>query len=225
MIREIAQVREIVEYYTTNERLIQMLHIFDTQMNESFNMRVAEFAPKHKHYSRLYSLQHRVHHAIIIHNLGYISCYAELFSTLKLATCTVLDEWNRQREGKKIKKKVYDGQFETKRKRKYKLEEKNKEQLYLERSMTPKDGDYKVDGDRKKKWKKKQNDSDAPKPKRTRKPCDCGIRNMHFSSRYGLCARNKKNSKIANQDPTDETQPESVTCSIATDNQDISKLT
>ena len=135
--REIEQVWEIHEKYTSDQRLLQMRHSFDTQMKESFNMRIAEFAPKSKTFSRSDSLQHRVHHAIAIHNLGYRGSYSEIFASIKIPNCSVFDEWKKQKERKKHKKRAYDRQIKNKRKQAYKTEEKKKELLYLERSITP----------------------------------------------------------------------------------------
>ena len=55
-MKRIIDVYEILSKYTDNESLIEMLHNFDTQLNKSLNMRIAETAPKSKNFSRLHSL-------------------------------------------------------------------------------------------------------------------------------------------------------------------------
>ena len=212
--REIEQVREIHEKYTSDQRLLQMRHPFNTQMNESFNMRVAEFAPKSKSFSRSASLQHRINHAIAIHNLGYRASYSEIFASLKIPNCSVFDEWKKQKERKKKNKRAYDSQIKNKRKRAYKTEEKKKELLYLERSMTPKDGNYKCDKGEK---KEKESGGHAPKRKRKRNPCSCGQGRVHYSSKYEKCARNSENRNDTNDTSTYESEPNNVTCTSATD--------
>ena len=46
-----AAVKEVFERFTTDKKLLEMLHSFTTQGNESLNMRLAELAPKYKNYS------------------------------------------------------------------------------------------------------------------------------------------------------------------------------
>ena len=111
-----------------------MRHPFDTQMNESFNMRVAEFSPKSKTFSHSDCLQHRFHHAIAIHNLGYRASYSEIFASLKIPNCSVFDEGKKQKERKKQNKWAYDSQIKNKRKQAYKTEEK-KERVAIPRAF------------------------------------------------------------------------------------------
>ena len=50
-MKRIIDVYEILCKYTDDESLIEMLHDFDTQLNESLNMRTAETVPKSNNFS------------------------------------------------------------------------------------------------------------------------------------------------------------------------------
>ena len=48
------------EFYTTEEKINQYKHEFDTKINEGMNTCVAKYSPKNKHYSKSISLEARV---------------------------------------------------------------------------------------------------------------------------------------------------------------------
>ena len=59
--------------YITLERLIESLHLFDTQLNEALNNIVARYAPKNRTYRTTMSLSNRIAIVIGIHNMGHLS--------------------------------------------------------------------------------------------------------------------------------------------------------
>ena len=140
--REIDQVNKINNQFTTDQAIHEMNHPFTTQPNESINMRNAEGAPKHKHFSRSETLQHRVYTSIGIHNMGYANFYRAVGRLLSIE-CPFFLNWNEQRDVRKDNQKIYENTLEHKRKRAYKANAKRKEDIYLESIQTPKDGDYK----------------------------------------------------------------------------------
>ena len=226
--REIAQVKEIHAKFTTDEALRQMNHPWTTQPNESLNMRVAEYAPKHKHFSRSKMLQYRVYTAITIHNMGYSAFYASVARLLSIDSPYLL-HWNKKRDVRKDTKKVYDNKIDNKRKRVYKANAKRKEDIYLESIVTIKDGDYKPKRKKPKKRKPKKhtpkadgdttgmphNDGDEghdaipnsddndqrdkPKWRRNRKTCDCGQGRVHSNKNYADCKYNQNNNENIDQ--------------------------
>ena len=234
--REIEQIRKIHESYTTDEKLRQMHHPWNTQLNESLNMRLAEYAPKHRHFSRSDTLQHRVHTVIAIHNLGYLAFYSRVFHLLDIHDCPFALEWYEKRDLRKQTQKAYDTKFETKRKRAHKADAKRKELIFEERTKTPKDGDYKVQNQdkesaqKRKKAATKGTDSKAedqngggeekPKRRRSRKPCLCGKGGPHYNKNHKKCKFNPNR-----EETDDEVSKDKVSTSPATDSADIDKLT
>lgn len=53
-------VKEEHEHFTSDKKLMKMLHPHSLQCNESLNMRLCKLAPKHKNYSRTKSLDYQV---------------------------------------------------------------------------------------------------------------------------------------------------------------------
>ena len=70
--REIKQVGNIIEKYTSVERMREMQHNKDTQICESANyMLTGLFAPKDKNFSRTKSFDYRKCHVMCLHNDGH----------------------------------------------------------------------------------------------------------------------------------------------------------
>ena len=59
--------------YITPERLLECLHPFDTQLNESLNNVVARYAPKNRTYGTTMSLSNRISIVVGIHNMGHLN--------------------------------------------------------------------------------------------------------------------------------------------------------
>ena len=207
--REIDQVKKINNQFTTDQAIHEMNHPFTTQPNKSINMRTAEGAPKHKHFSRSETLQNRVYTTIGIHNMGYATFYQSVARLLSIE-CPVFLQWNEQRDVRKDKKIIYAKTLEHKSKRAYKAKTKRKEVIYLESIQTPKDGDYKPKKKKQKKSKPKKrmpnpttvppnnvnkghdailnsnekDNEEKPKRRRNRKTCDCGQGRVHLNRKY-----------------------------------------
>ena len=65
---EIEQVRRIIDKYTTDERIREMLHELDTQIYEAVNNALTFLAPKNKNFAQTNSLEYRIGHVISMHN-------------------------------------------------------------------------------------------------------------------------------------------------------------
>ena len=63
--------KSLLEPYKTGKVLIESLHFYDTQSNESFNQYITISAPQNKHYLEIDSLNNRVSCAVGIKNLGF----------------------------------------------------------------------------------------------------------------------------------------------------------
>ena len=74
--------KKVFYCFTTDEQLLEMLHRFTTQGNESLNMRGPELAPKYKNYSRTKSLDYRVQMVIGHHSVGMNTLYSPVFIEL-----------------------------------------------------------------------------------------------------------------------------------------------
>jgi hypothetical protein len=79
---------EKIERFITLERLLEVSHGLDTQVNESFNQSASWFAPKNKVYCSSMSLTNRLSMALGINSLGV----AEYFQRLYIALGIVMTE-------------------------------------------------------------------------------------------------------------------------------------
>ena len=75
---------EIWEKLTTDERLKECMHPFDSQINEALNTSVGKYAPKGRTYCTSMSLANRVLIAMGTHNLGYLQYWTRVFESLQL---------------------------------------------------------------------------------------------------------------------------------------------
>ena len=70
--------------FTSEERLLEMMHGMDTQKNEALNAGIAFKAPKHKNYSTSWSLVTRALTTVSINIVGYVQFYTRLFQILEI---------------------------------------------------------------------------------------------------------------------------------------------
>ena len=130
------------EHFTTDEKLIEMLHPHSTQCNESLNMRLCELAPKHKNYSRTKSLDYRVDMVAGHHNVGHHSFYTQVFETLSLNVDSNLSSFLKAKDAKRRRKKEHDVKPESKRHRRYRWQAKDQAQLLKLETADAKMGTY-----------------------------------------------------------------------------------
>ena len=120
----------------------EMRHEYNTQTNESLNMRAAEFAPKNKNFSRIDSLKYRIKNVIGIHNSGYLPFYIKLLAKMQVPVNIILHDWLENKDSSKQKATESNNKTSNKRKRAWKQSVKTKDELYIERTRGPKDGKY-----------------------------------------------------------------------------------
>ena len=180
-------VMEVHEFFTTDEKLLEMLHWHNTQLNESLNMRLVELAPKHKNYSRTKSLDYKVAMVAGHHNLGMIAYYTSVFKELNLDMDDSLMAWFRKKDYMKDRKKLNDCRPEVKARRRFKFEAKLKEDLYKESTAGPKDGTYKSGVALAKDASNKKRKSKGKK----RDFCDCKGMKPHKNKNSKFCLYGK----------------------------------
>ena len=173
---------------TSDEKLVEMKHTFDTQGNESLNMPNAEVAPKHKNFSRTPSLNWRIQNVIGVHNSGYEEFYNNVMKTLLIDPTSVTTSWLCTKDKQKAYQKKVSQDPANRRKRVYKRNTKSREEILVERTKNPKIGTYGcgigVHGSGEKKRKVAN-----------RGYCSCGGSNLHKNKNSKHCLLNK-NSKL-----------------------------
>ena len=185
--KRIIDVYLILDKYTTDKCLCEMMHPWNTQLNESLNMRAAELAPKSKNFSRSHSLRYRLMHVIGVHNMGYEIFYSDVMSELGIEIPNIYLNYLVGRDFRRKRKIEYDHRPDIKRKRGYKFNTKINSEIYLERTKPVTEGDY---GHGIRRSKPKVNKK--AKTMKKSNPCTCGGAVVHFRSSSKFCLKPKK---------------------------------
>ena len=195
-------VKEVHEHFTTDEKLMEMLHPHSTQPNESLNMRLCELAPKHKNYSRKKSLDYRVDMVAGHHNVGHYAYYNSVFKKLNLTIDSNLNSFLTSKDAKRRRKKDHDIKPDSKRHRRYRWQAKDQAQLLKLNTADIKMGTYESGIGCKLPKRSKSKDAATKKPRKKRKmiPCDCGGPILHYY-------RSSKNCQHAKVDAIDGNTP------------------
>ena len=179
--KRIIQHEEYHMKMVSEKKQAEMRHNFNTQTNESLNMRAAEFAPKHKNFSRSSSLKYRIQNVIGTHNSGYLKFYIKLLEKMNIPVNIIIYEWLKTKDGSKQKAKEASNKQSNKRKRAWKRKAKSKEELFIEQTRGPKDGTYgRCIGMEVGNPSKKQKSS-------ARKNCVCGAKVAHKNKSSKHC--------------------------------------
>ena len=131
------QLCSAVARFQTKKNILECLHKYDTQQNESLNMSVSRYVPKFKHFGTTMALDTRVRCVIGVRNLGYANFYNTLL--FNLGCLAVSDGERLISQGisiidktklnlQKIKKTL-----EYKRSRKHGKKAKNRQAIFEER--------------------------------------------------------------------------------------------
>lgn len=99
---------------------MQINHPWSTQLNESLNMRIAENAPKVKHFSRSNRLVYRVFTAATTHNLGLEEFVSRVLHCLCITPLLNFLAYLSAKMTRRNAKKVRDFLPENKRKSQHK---------------------------------------------------------------------------------------------------------
>jgi hypothetical protein len=93
-----------VERFVTLDKLIEMAHGMDTNVNEAFNQVCTWFAPKNKVFAGSGSLHNRIAFAVGINSLGYNDSFTRLFTKLGIAMTTNVAHYLRLKENSRAKR-------------------------------------------------------------------------------------------------------------------------
>jgi len=102
-------IKAIFDEFMTVKQMEMCSHIWDTQMNESLNQSIANFAPKTHNYSTTMLLHCQISMCIGLYNFGPIGYYTKLFDELNIDMgMTMLDFLGRREE-----KVAYDCKYQN----------------------------------------------------------------------------------------------------------------
>jgi hypothetical protein len=110
------------ERFITIDKLQEMAHGLDTNMNEAFNGICTWFAPKNKVYAGSGSLQNRLAFAVGVNSLGFVSFYKRIFDKMGMVMTPNVEHYLVNRESNRMKKLAKKRTAEAKKnknKRKY----------------------------------------------------------------------------------------------------------
>ena len=119
----------IWEKLTTDERLLECMHRFESQINEALNNAVAKYVRKGRTYCTTMSLTNRIMIVMGVHNLGYFGYWSRVLASMELYLSTSLGNHLKQKDEKKNYKRKYESQPERKVKRMKTAHEKMKNEL------------------------------------------------------------------------------------------------
>jgi hypothetical protein len=127
------QIKKIFDQYACVKQMEYCNHPFDTQTNESLNQVIVTVAPKHTCYSGSVSLQSRISILIGVHNYGNLDFFSKLSHVMGIEMTECLVLYQKQRDGKKERRREYQRQFNVKVARSQK-QKKSREEVYKERT-------------------------------------------------------------------------------------------
>ena len=123
------QMKKIWKKLTTEDRLKECMHPYDSQINESMNTSVAKYARKGRTYCTTMSLTNRVMISLGVQNLGYFYYWSRVFDSLSMEMSPALKHHLMQKDKKKSNKRQYESSPERKKKRAKHQFDKMKEEV------------------------------------------------------------------------------------------------
>ena len=126
--------REILDKYTPDGRIEEMLHGFDTQICEALNFLLTLFAPKHKNFSRTRSLEFRKAHVICIHNDGWEFYCKSLLEDLGVNVTAPMERFLKSRSSAKTNRQERKKKVSVKKARAHGFATKVKEEIVKQRT-------------------------------------------------------------------------------------------
>jgi hypothetical protein len=196
---------KIMARFITLERLKEVGHSMDTQVNESFNNTVAWIAPKNKVYCGTQSLMNRLSVAIGINKLGLETFYKRLYKMLGISMTNNINHFLQVKDAKRTKRLIKKQTKEAKKARLKRRFDQIKEDEAIakrddaKRNPTPyKTGQNMADG---------EEEQQVPrKPSASQRICGfCGLKG-HTTTRARACLQH---------DPTSTATARSATVVVA----------
>ena len=96
--------QEKLHRFITVDKLVEMAHGMDTNVNEAFNQICTWFAPKNKVFAGSGSLHNRIAIAVGINSLGYNKFFTALFNKLGITVTSNLAHYLRIKENTRVKR-------------------------------------------------------------------------------------------------------------------------
>ena len=100
------QFMEIYQQFTSEERLKECMHPYDTQLNEAMNTSVSRYARKERIYCSTMSLTNRVMIDLGTLNCGYYGYWSCVFDKLNMPISESLEAYLKYKDGKKEEKRL-----------------------------------------------------------------------------------------------------------------------
>jgi hypothetical protein len=134
---------ETMDRFVTHERLQEMAHTLDTNMNEAFNQICTWFAPKNKVFAGTGSLQNRISFAVGINSLGLDGFFNRLFKKLGIAVTDNVAYYLKIKEKSRVKRLAKLKVKESKKKRnKRKYDKLAEHTLQAKKELHKREGTY-----------------------------------------------------------------------------------
>ena len=136
------QLKPIYDKLTTEEKVSECMHSYNSQCNEALNTSVGKYARKGRTYCGTMSLTNRITIAIGVHNVGYQGYWTEVCTSLSMEISPNLDNHLLQRDRRKNWKRKYESTPEVKKRgqgfntKKCKNKSKNKFEIMNEERLT-----------------------------------------------------------------------------------------
>jgi hypothetical protein len=96
--------QEKLARFLSKDKLIEMAHGLDTNMNEAFNNICTWFSPKNKVYAGAYSLNNRIAFAVGINSVGVLVYFKRLFRKLGIQMTDNVEHYLRIKEKTRMKR-------------------------------------------------------------------------------------------------------------------------
>jgi hypothetical protein len=141
------KLQDILSRFVSLERLKEVAHGMDTNVNESINNTVSYFAPKNRVYCKTRSLQNRVAFAVGVTSLGFSEYFLRLFKELGIQVTPPIRHFLEMKQKNRQKRIQKRKQTATKKARKQlKFTKLKEEEAKAIRARHKRDGTYKSGG-------------------------------------------------------------------------------
>jgi hypothetical protein len=139
------KLQPMVERFVTIDRLKEVAHGMDTQVNESFNNTFSWLAPKNKVYCGSQSLRNRLSIGIGINALGHPSYFTRLYKTLGIVMTENVQNFLDMKESRRTKRIQKVKLIESKKqRRRLKFDKQKRDEATATKERDKRDGTYKT---------------------------------------------------------------------------------
>jgi hypothetical protein len=185
----------IVERFVRFDRLKEVAHGMDTQVNESFNNTFSWLAPKNKVYAGTQSLRNRLSIAIGINALGQVDYFTRLFKKLGIVMTPNVHHFLEMKETRRAKRLQKVKEQETKKMlRKVKNKKQRRDELVATRERDNRDAAvYKTGQNMQDDVADEGNNDGTTKKKSSTRSCPFCGKKGHTTRRSKHCRKNPAN--------------------------------